>query len=248
MDTDVARQLLDLNRRFYRDFGAAFAATRRRLQPGVLRAVQILPDSGRWLDLGCGSGELARHLAQGGFRGSYLGLDSSGELLAEARRDLPAAPGFDVAYRQADLVDPAWAAGLEVASWQILTCFAALHHLPGNELRTRILQQARSLMAEDGRLVLSVWQFQHSPRLMERRQPWERVGLDAADLDPGDTLLDWRYALPGQPEQTGLRYVHRFERAELAELAAASGFEVQEEYESDGEGGRLGLYQLWKGH
>jgi hypothetical protein len=65
-------------------------------------------------------------------------------------------------------------------------------------------------------------------------------------LEAGDTLLDWRFALPGQPEQNGLRYVHLFERAELAELAAAAGFTVVDEFESDGEGGRLGLYQAWR--
>ncbi|HWR65068.1 MAG TPA: hypothetical protein VN364_03015, partial [Bellilinea sp.] len=62
----------------------------------------------------------------------------------------------------------------------------------------------------------------------------------------GDTLLDWRYALPGQPEQVGLRYVHLFSREELAELAAQAGFAVESEFESDGEGGRLGLYQAWR--
>ena len=68
MHPHTIQALLDLNRRFYHDFGPAFAATRRRLQPGVLRAVGQLPQSGYWLDLGCGSGELARTLVQRGFR------------------------------------------------------------------------------------------------------------------------------------------------------------------------------------
>jgi len=81
---------------------------------------------------------------------------------------------------------------------------------------------------------------------MARVQPWERIGLSAADVQAGDTLLDWRYALPGQPEQVGLRYVHRFTPEELAHLALLSGFEVVETYESDGQGGRLGHYEVWK--
>jgi hypothetical protein len=59
-------------------------------------------------------------------------------------------------------------------------------------------------------------------------------------------LLDWRYTLPGQPDLVGLRYVHLFGRAELADLASAGGFELDEEFVSDGEGGKLGLYQSWK--
>jgi tRNA (uracil-5-)-methyltransferase TRM9 len=91
-----------------------------------------------------------------------------------------------------------------------------------------------------------VWQFQHSPRLLARRQPWELAGLSESDVEEGDTLLDWRYALPGQPEQTGLRYVHLFSPAELAGLATDCGFNIEQEYASDGEGGRLGLYQVWR--
>jgi SAM-dependent methyltransferase len=247
MNPTTTRLLLDLNRRFYSDFGHAFAATRRRIQPGIQAGVQRLLHCAAWLDLGCGSGELARHLARAAFTGSYLGLDSSSELLGEAQHDLPARPDFRAAYRQADLASPTWATGLELGAWQVISCFAVLHHLPGIELRAALLQQARLLLAEDGRFIHSVWQFQHSPKLMARRQPWERIGLSDSDVEEGDTLLDWRYALPGQPEQVGLRYVHLFTRPELAHLAACCGFAIESEYESDGEGGKLGLYQVWRG-
>ncbi len=80
---------------------------------------------------------------------------------------------------------------------------------------------------------------------MARRMPWEFVGLSNADVEPGDTLMDWRYALPDQAERVGYRYVHLFTRAELADLAEKAGFEIVDEYESDGEGGRLGVYQRW---
>ena len=243
MKPEIIQQLLDLNQRFYADYGPAFAATRRRLQPGVVRAAEVLAGAQTWLDLGCGSGELARGLARTGFVGTYLGLDSSAQLLEEARQNAPAW----AAYHLADLASPAWDAGLEPGVWEAVTCFAVLHHLPGRAARLDLLHKAHRLLAVGGRLVFSVWQFQHSPRLMERRQPWEQVGLTEGDLEIGDTLLDWRYTLPGQPEQAGLRYVHLFSREELAELADASRFKLTAEYESDGAGGRLGLYQVWQG-
>ncbi len=246
MQPETVQTLLQLNQRFYRDFGLAFAATRRRIQPGIQGALQLLPRSGRWLDLGCGSGQLAHHLAQTGFSGSYLGLDASAELLSEAPQ-LPPSPNFSAGFCQADLAGGDWLTGLDLASYDIISCFAVLHHLPGLELRAGVLQRARLLLADGGHFIHSVWQFQHSPRLLARVQPWDVVGLSQNQLETGDTLLDWRYALPGQPEATGLRYVHSFTRAELAELAFLCGFSVVEEYESDGEGGRLGLYQLWRG-
>jgi len=59
-------------------------------------------------------------------------------------------------------------------------------------------------------------------------------------VDFGDYLLDWRSG------GRGLRYVHHFDEAELNALAAASRFRVQETFYADGEGGRLGLYQVWE--
>jgi tRNA (uracil-5-)-methyltransferase TRM9 len=239
--------LLDLNRQFYQTFGRAFAATRRRIQPGVRGVLEQIPADGHWVDLGCGSGALANVWAEIGRKGFYLGLDFSAALLEEARQGLKPVPqGLDVHFERADLADPGWSRGLGDASFDGALAFAVLHHLPGVDLRQRVLEDVRRLLKPGGLFVHSEWQFQHSPKLMARRQPWETIGLTDADVEAGDTLLDWRYALPGQPEQTGLRYVHLFDREELACLAADTGFEIIDEFESDGEGGRLGLYQMWR--
>lgn len=239
--------LLDVNREFYQTFGRAFAATRRRIQPGVRRVLGMLPAAGRWIDLGCGSGALANEWLASGRVGLYLGLDFSAALLQEARLGLKTVPpGLEVRFEPADLADPAWQRSLGEAGFDGALAFAVLHHLPGYDLRRRVLEDVRGLLAPCGRLALSVWQFQHSPRLMARRLPWAKVGLNEADVEPGDTLLDWRHALPGQAEQVGLRYVHLFDHSELAQLATDSGFEMLDEFESDGEGGRLGLYQIWR--
>jgi tRNA (uracil-5-)-methyltransferase TRM9 len=239
--------LLDLNRQFYQTFGRAFAATRRRIQPGVRQVLGQLAAGGRWVDLGCGSGALANVWAETGRKGLYLGLDFSAALLEEARQGLKPVPqGLDVHFERADLSDPGWSRGLRDASFDGALAFAVLHHLPGVDLRQRVLEDVRRLLKPGGLFVHSEWQFQHSPKLMARRQPWETIGLTDADVEVGDTLLDWRYALPGQPEQVGMRYVHLFDREELARLAGETGFEVIDEFESDGEGGRLGLYQVWR--
>ena len=58
-------------------------------------------------------------------------------------------------------------------------------------------------------------------------------------MDEGDYLLDWKRG--GE----GLRYVHQFSEEELGGLAEDAGFRVVESFYSDGESGRLGLYQVW---
>jgi SAM-dependent methyltransferase len=240
----TAARLIELNRRFYHEHGESFAATRRRIQPGVRRVLDRLPDSPgqRWLDLGCGSGALAVEWLRRGRRSAYLGLDFSEPLLAEAHRALAGLPGAEqVSFARADLANPDWAATLEVG-WSGGLAFAVLHHLPGRALRERVLRQVAALLAPGGLFVYSVWQFQHSPKLLARVQPWSAAGLEAADLEPGDALLDWR--APGQQQGAGLRYVHRFSADELRDLAAQAGLAIVETFESDGQGGRLGLYQV----
>ena len=89
-----------------------------------------------------------------------------------------------------------------------------------------LLQAARKLMKEDGRIILSNWQFLHSARLRSRIQPWERAGLSKAEVDEGDYLLDWRSG------GKGLRYVHHFSAEELSGLAAQAGMRVSEDRKS----------------
>ena len=96
------------------------------------------------------------------------------------------------------------------------------------------------LLSSAGKFIHSNWQFLNSPRLQNRIQPWQAAGLNPEDLDPGDYLLDWRHG------GLGLRYVHHFDDAELSRLATAAGFRVCETFHSDGQGGRLGIYQIWE--
>jgi len=237
MNSATAQRLIELNRDFYHHFGADFSDTRQRLQPGVTRLVDSLSGDESILDLGCGNGELARALARRGHSGTYLGLDFSLPLLADAS-DIPT--GFPASFREADLTSPSWVLNVERSTFNVITCFAAIHHLPSRELRLQFFQTIHPLLAPHGRFLLSTWQFLTSDKLRARLQLWERIGLTAADVDEGDHLLDWKRG--GE----GLRYVHQYSEEELSSLADECGFEVVDTFYSDGEGGRLGLYQEWK--
>jgi tRNA (uracil-5-)-methyltransferase TRM9 len=247
MNANTIQILLDLNRRFYTNFSSSFAATRRRIQPGVRRILAGLPDSetDKWLDLGCGSGALAAEWLEADRQSTYAGIDFSQSLLREAEQALSNSPGRErITFFQADLASPGWARAVSEKFSGALS-FAVLHHLPSVNLRQNLIQQVCDLLPTDGRFYLSVWQFQHSPKLMARRVAWELAGLSDDDIEPGDTLLDWRADEPRQTGEVGLRYVHLFQPAELTELAASSGFQVVETFESDGQGGNLSLYQVW---
>jgi tRNA (uracil-5-)-methyltransferase TRM9 len=229
-------RLLDINRQFYQAFAAQFSLTRQRLQPGVTRILEQLDISANVLDLGCGNGELARQLARRGHTGIYTGLDFSPALLEQASAGQPS----NFHFLQVDLSRPDWDASLQPGQSDLILAFAMLHHLPGVELRQRVLHQIMGLLSPNGQFIHSEWQFLNSPRLKARIQPWETIGLAESDLDPGDYLLDWRQG------GVGLRYVHHFSETELMQLAEAAGFEVTQSFLSDGKNSRLGLYQVWQ--
>ena len=235
MNPTTISRLLELNRQFYQTFALPFSATRRRLQPGVLRILTQISPTANLLDLGCGNGELRRELARRGYAGSYTGLDFSPSLLEHAR--VNQAPNCE--FHLADLSNPSWDTMLAGRQFDCILAFAVLHHLPGSDLRLQIFRKVRALLIPGGRFIHSEWQFLNSPRLASRVQPWESIGLTDSDVDPGDYLLDWRQG------GKGLRYVHHFSEPELEQLAASSSFTIIESFLSEGKNGRLGLYQVW---
>jgi len=234
MQAAVADRLLQINREFYQAFARPFAETRRRLQPGAAELVRSVPPDASVLDLGCGSGEVPRALARRRHRGAYLGIDQCQDLLDQARRcELSQA-----AFVHADLAADGWPDHTR-PPYEHALALAVLHHLPGESRRRDFAIRVRDLLGPQGVFAFSVWQFQTSERLRRRIVPWDTIGIDPSQVDPGDFLLDWRHG------GRGLRYVHAFDDAELAALAAAAGFRPVRTFLADGQGGRLGHYEVW---
>ncbi len=236
MEEKIAIQLIELNHKFYQSFSDSFSETRQRLQNGVLRSIQNLSANELLLDLGCGNGNLAVELAQQKFKGSYLGIDFSEDLVQIGKdQHLP-----NTQFQTGDLTGPDWDKGLTPNSFDAIFCFATMHHFPSEALRLVFLNKVNKLLKSGGRFIHSNWQFLNSESLKKRIQPWKRINLNSKDVDPGDYLMDWRRG--GE----GLRYVHQYNSKELHDLAQKSGFKVLEEFSSDGRTGNLGLYMIWK--
>ena len=236
MDASITKQLIELNRKFYDQFGESFSATRQRLQPGVMKILDSIQADESVLDLGCGNGFFLRTLHDRGHQAALLGADFSLPLLREA----DSMPGVE--FRAVDLTQLSVISDqLSVTDhWSLITCFATMHHIPSREVRLDILRTVKKLLKPNGKFILSNWQFLNSDKLKARVQPWGRVGLSDSDVDEGDYLLDWRSG--GE----GLRYAHQFSEGELFGLAEQAQMKVEASFLSDGENGRLGLYQIWR--
>lgn len=245
MDETTATKLLEVNHVFYQRLGKHFSATRTKLQPGVKKIAENLLSESEILDLGCGNGGVAHFLTRRGYTGSYLGLDISRDMLAEARQKTAAS--HNAIFCEVDISKPNWprTAGLQKAKieafqYDAILAFAVLHHIPGTAMRIQLLREIHNLLAPQGLFTLSVWQFLSSARLTKKIQPWEKIEIHPMDVDKNDYLLDWQHG------EYGLRYVHYFTEDELNELAEQTYFKIVDWFHSDGEGGNLGLYQIWE--
>lgn len=101
------------------------------------------------LDLGCGTGQMLLRYAPRFARA--VGVDHSAEMLAVARRKLPALAAGTCALVEADFLDYLEAPG---EAFDLATCVGCLHHLPP-EAFDAFFARARSRLRPGGQLLLA---------------------------------------------------------------------------------------------
>jgi len=244
----VQARLLDLNRQFYAIVGNEFDRTRQGLPLGMVELANRLAartqGNGaaplRVLDAGCGNGRFARALAQAGVACTYTGIDADAHLLALAEQQTADLAGISTHFAAIDLAVEGWVRQVGAqGQFDLVVCLAVLHHFPGLALRARIVAELASLVAAQGVLALSTWQFLTSERLSQKQMEWAEVGVDAEQVETGDALLPWNQGAHA------LRYVHQLDLAEVQTLAGDAGMQLDASYHADGKEGNLNLYTLW---
>lgn len=231
MDDEIAKRLLQLNQAFYARFAAPFAGSRSTPQPGFQRLLAYLPVlCDRVLDVGCGNGRFGRFLASKQIPFKYTGVDFTIELL-----DLAGEQVEGDFYRR-DISRPGFLGGL--GTFDLIACLATMQHIPGRSNRISMLSEMADHLEENGRILLSNWQFLDSIRQQRKIRDWSIVDLSDADLEAGDYLLSW------QRKGSGLRYVCAIDASETAELAAAAGLVEIAHFRSDGREENLNLYTI----
>jgi tRNA (uracil-5-)-methyltransferase TRM9 len=189
------------------------------------------------LDVGCGNGRFFRCLAQQLERPfTYLGLDSSQQLVALARARSAESASFQVM----DFVDGDLNEQLGNRRFELVAAFGVLHHIPGRQRRRRFLEALCRLVHPGGALALSTWRKSSDEQLRRKVVDWPEFNrqinepFDLAQIEAGDHLVH----KPGQ----GVRYCHFVEKSEAQDLLADLPLSLLADFTADGRAGHRNHY------
>ncbi len=244
MKPEFIERLNQINRKFYSAFAASFSEARSELGREVQAILPYIADGARVLDIGCGNGRVAALLARHRRAVTYVGIDSSSELIARCQSQV-AGKSQSMVFRVVDITQPGWPSSLTrfaaregIGGFDCVLMLAVLHHIPGGQARARLMRQVRELLGPQGCAIVSTWQFMDNERMRKKIVPWSSVGIDERELEPGDALLSWKRG------GVGLRYCHWIGEQEMRALAEQAGLNVVGVFRAGGREGNLSLYAV----
>ncbi len=231
MREEIVQRLLTLNREFYNSFAASFSDSRQQPQPGFFRLLEMYPQLGaHLLDVGCGDGRFGRFLFEHEAISQYTGVDLSSGLLEIAKNNV------DGDFYERDMSQAGFLDGL--GQFDGIACLAALQHVPSHANRARLMREFGQHLVQNGRLLLSTWQFMSSPRQQRKVQPWSVLDVGADTVEKNDYLLTWKR------DGFGYRYVCFIDEEETAVLAHSANLKIEAQFYSDGKEENLSLYTV----
>lgn len=194
------------------------------------------------LDLGCGNGRFYAYLNRRFNKPfQYTGLDNNEYLITKAAERYP--------YSNAQFIVENMGNSDHIfdQKFDLVLIFGVMHHIPGIETRVKLLNKCRNLLAQNGYLVFTTWQFLNIPRVATSvvkentdfgRQVYRDLGLEPDELQTNDYILDWQRGI------TAYRYCHYYTEEEIRHLAQKANLNILHTYEADGIEGELNRYYI----
>lgn len=188
---------------------------------GMIKLLNLAP-SATVLNLGCGTGQHAMELARRGF--NMTGLDSSDELLAEARRSSEEA-GVPVKWIRRDLQRIPFRGVFDA----VVTIGSGFGCSPSLETDRAILHAAYRALRPGGQVLLEVVNRERLVRDFVPRRWSEAEGIRVLedqqwDLLTNDLRARWVFLFPDHRELTRTSVIRVHPAHELAALFREAGF------------------------
>lgn len=210
MNKAEVNKLLKLVETSYNELASEFSDTRKKeLWPSLKQATEEVVDGQNVLDLACGNGRLLKAFNLKDI--NYLGVDSSEELIKIAKADNP---NFD--FQVANMIN-----FIAEQKYDYIFCIAALQHIPGDELRLKVLLNIKKMLAPGGKAIVSNWNLWESAHRSKLYTSIFKKIIGKNKLAYNDIVFPWKN---NHGEDLSDRYYHAFTKRELLSLSRKAGF------------------------
>lgn len=142
------KELLDINRDFYENFGESFSSKRFFNWDSFNRLKEYIKKTDRVLDIGSGNGRLSTIVD----KDRYLGIDFSSTLISIAQEKYP-----DYRFIEKDISKDDWYK--VIGDFDKIFAIAVLHHIPTYSLRLQLFKDIKNILSGSGLFIFSIWNF-----------------------------------------------------------------------------------------
>ncbi len=215
MKKEVAQKIVEENRKIYNRIAGQFSSTRKHPWDDFKLFDRFVSEGDTVLDVGCGNGRLAEYLSEKNIK--FSGLDVSEQLINIAKQSHP---------NHAFVVGEATQLPFPDNSFDAVFIIATLHHIPSQELRTKVIAEAYRVLKPGKHLLMTDWNLWN-------RKWWPLLLTFIArkltgrnNLDWGDVKRPWKNQ---NGEIQGERYLHPFTKFGLTSLLKKNNFKVMKQ-------------------
>jgi cyclopropane fatty-acyl-phospholipid synthase-like methyltransferase len=170
------------------------------------------------LDIGCGNARFGKYVLALKETFSYMGIDNSTVLLAEASN-----VNSSFKFRNVDL-STNWE--IYETDFDLVVCFGVLHHLMNTKSRKYLFQKAYEKLSIGGIFIITIWDFLNDEK--EKSKIIRNL--------PGKNNFLLKFGT------NATRECHWTSELEIIDLVKNTNFEKIQEYFSDGKSNKLNRY------
>lgn len=207
MKKETAEHLLELSEQEYDAYAPEFSRSRRFFWKELEFLKEYVHMGETVLDIGCGNGRLVD--VWEGIDVSYIGIDSSKELIEIAKKERGDRGVF--------LHGNALALPFEHASFDAVFSIAVLHHIPSVEHRMRFVSEVYRVLKPGGTCVLTVWDTLQWKFITPHVLHGVKKLFGFSTMDFGDIIIPF-----GKEKRK--RYIHTFTKSGLQTLFEEASF------------------------
>jgi len=227
MNKKAEKFLLKIVSSGYEDIAESFNETRKKPMKSMIYDIiedLSIKDNDKILDIGCGNGRFLEVLLdkKNNINWNYLGLDNSTKLIGYAKEK------YGDKFEVINIIN---LKKIKDNNFNYVFSWAVFHHLPGNNLRLKFLQDVYDLIDLDGFFIFSIWKLRSRNNFfgLSLKSFFEQI-FRGRILDFGDLIFNWK---GNKNSEVRPRYYHAFSKRNLIKLISKTNFKINNFLEDD---------------